>query len=131
MKLNAFSAPYLVWMVVFIVVPLLMVVYFAFTNDSGEFTIEDITKASFKEVFFSDTNFEDRWYKAKLQFITFDEKTEKEKRSNVVYLVNAASLYGAVRNVDDMMCGSMIDYSSIAVQETPIIDVFEYKSDKV
>jgi len=43
MKLKAFSAPYLVWMVVFIVVPLLMVVYFAFTNDSGEFTIEYIS----------------------------------------------------------------------------------------
>lgn len=43
MKLKAFSAPYLVWMVVFIVVPLLMVVYFAFTNDSGEFTLEYIS----------------------------------------------------------------------------------------
>ncbi len=43
MKLKAFSAPYLVWMVVFIVVPLLMVVYFAFTTDSGEFTLEYIS----------------------------------------------------------------------------------------
>lgn len=40
MKLKAFSVPYLVWMAVFIVVPLLMVVYFAVTNDSGEFTLE-------------------------------------------------------------------------------------------
>lgn len=43
MKLKAFSAPYLVWMVVFIVVPLLMVVYFAFTTDNGEFTLEYIS----------------------------------------------------------------------------------------
>lgn len=43
MKLKAFSAPYLVWMAVFIVVPLLMVVYFAFTNESGEFTLEYIS----------------------------------------------------------------------------------------
>ena len=43
MKLKAFSAPYLVWMVVFIVVPLLMVVYFAFTNEDGEFTLEYIS----------------------------------------------------------------------------------------
>lgn len=43
MKLKAFASPYLVWMVVFIVVPLLMVVYFAFTNDSGEFTLEYIS----------------------------------------------------------------------------------------
>lgn len=43
MKLKAFSAPYLVWMIVFIVVPLLMVVYFAFTTDNGEFTLEYIS----------------------------------------------------------------------------------------
>lgn len=43
MKLKAFSAPYLVWMIVFIVVPLLMVVYFAVTNENGEFTLEYIS----------------------------------------------------------------------------------------
>ena len=32
-------------------------------------------------------NTDTRWYKAKLQFITIDEKTEKEKRTNVTYLV--------------------------------------------
>ena len=31
-KLKVFAAPYLVWMAVFIVVPLLMVAYFAFTD---------------------------------------------------------------------------------------------------
>ncbi len=36
------SSPYLVWMVVFIVVPLLMVAYFAFTNETGAFTLEHI-----------------------------------------------------------------------------------------
>ena len=43
MKLKYFSAPYLVWMVIFIVVPLLMVAYFAFTNDGGGFTIKHIS----------------------------------------------------------------------------------------
>lgn len=43
MKLKYFSAPYLVWMVVFIVVPLLMIVYFAFTTDDGNFTIKYIS----------------------------------------------------------------------------------------
>ena len=43
MKLKYFSAPYLVWMVVFIVVPLLMIAFFAFTNDEGKFTIKYIS----------------------------------------------------------------------------------------
>lgn len=41
-KLKAFAAPYLVWMAVFIVVPLLMVAYFAFTDEDGNFTLDYI-----------------------------------------------------------------------------------------
>lgn len=36
------SAPYLVWMIVFIVVPLVMVAYFAFVGEDGRFTFEYI-----------------------------------------------------------------------------------------
>jgi spermidine/putrescine transport system permease protein len=43
MKLKMFSVPYLVWMIIFIIVPLLMVVYFAFTGDSGGFTLKNIS----------------------------------------------------------------------------------------
>ncbi|MBR3971252.1 MAG: ABC transporter permease [Ruminococcus sp.] len=43
MKLKYFSAPYLVWMVVFIVVPLLMIGFFAFTNEDGQFTMKYIS----------------------------------------------------------------------------------------
>ena len=41
-KLKVFAAPYLVWMAVFIVVPLLMVAYFAFTDEKGHFTLDYI-----------------------------------------------------------------------------------------
>ncbi|MDE5619861.1 MAG: ABC transporter permease [Ruminococcus sp.] len=43
MKLKYFSAPYLAWMIVFILVPLLMIAYFAFTSDNGEFTMKYIS----------------------------------------------------------------------------------------
>lgn len=43
MKLKYFSAPYLVWMVVFILVPLVMIGYFAFTTDNGGFTIQNVS----------------------------------------------------------------------------------------
>ncbi len=44
-KLRFFAAPYLVWMVVFIVVPLLMVAYFAFTDKDGNFTLDNVASA--------------------------------------------------------------------------------------
>ncbi len=36
------AAPYLVWMAIFVIVPLLMVIYYALTNDVGQFTLENI-----------------------------------------------------------------------------------------
>ena len=98
---------------------------------SGAFDVADIKKATYKEIFFSDEATADRWYKAKVQFITIDEKTEKEKRSNVYYLVQASTLQGALKNVDEVMGGTMIDYAIAAISETNVMDVFEYqKSNK-
>jgi len=93
---------------------------------SGEFTIKDIKIAPYKEIFFSDEELADRWYKAKLQFITIDEKTEKEKRSNVNYLVQAGTLKGAVNNIEAVMGTTMIDYVIASLAETTLMDVYEY-----
>ena len=93
---------------------------------SGEFEVADIKKAAYKEIFFTDDNIADKWYKAKLQFITIDEKTEKEKRSSVTYLVQAGSMNGAMKNIDEVMGGTMIDYVVASVVETTLMDVYEY-----
>ena len=98
---------------------------------SGEFDVKGITPASYGEIFFSENENDDRWYKTKLQFITIDEKTEKEKRSSVYYLVQAANLNGAVKNIDEVMGGTMIDYVIAAINETQIMDVFEHKAKTV
>ena len=98
---------------------------------SGEFTIKDIKIAPYKEIFFSDEEMADRWYKAKLEFITIDEKTEKEKRSAVNYLVQAGTLKGAVGNIESVMGTTMIDYVIASVTETKLMDVFEYGKQEV
>ncbi len=95
---------------------------------SGAFEVTDIKKAAYKEIFFSDDDMADKWYKAKLQFITIDEKTDKEKRSNVNYLVNAGTFNGAVGNIVEVMNGTMIDYVIASIAETSLMDVFEYKA---
>ena len=94
---------------------------------SGEFKVADIKQAPYKEIFFSDNEMDDKWYKAKLAFITIDEKTEKEKRSNVNYLVQAGSFGSAMRAIDEVMGGTMIDYVIVSIEETSLWDVFEYK----
>ncbi len=43
MKHKASAAPYTIWMIIFIIVPLFMVAFFAFTDSSGAFTLDNIT----------------------------------------------------------------------------------------
>ena len=93
---------------------------------SGDYRITDIKMAAYHEIFFPDMDKDDKWYKAKLQFITIDEKTEKEKRSSVFYLVQAGSLTKAVGYIDEMMGKTMIDYVISSVAETQIMDVYEH-----
>ena len=93
---------------------------------SGELKVSNLGQANFKEIFFSDVDDDDKWYKAKLQFITIDEKTEREKRSNVNYLVQAKSLARALRYIDEVMGKTMIDYDVVGLNETKVYDVFEY-----
>ena len=46
------GAPYVLWAAIFIVVPLLIVVYYSFTDADGAFTLENIKSlADYKEVF--------------------------------------------------------------------------------
>lgn len=92
---------------------------------SGDYKIKNITPANYHEVFFSDSMEDDKWYKAKLAFITIDEKTEKEKRSIVHYLVQARSTDTAQQAINDVMSKSMIDYETVSISETKILDVFE------
>lgn len=93
---------------------------------SGELKVSNLGKASYNEIFFSDVDDDDKFYTCKLQFITIDEKSEKEKRSNVTYLVQAKSLARALRYVDEAMGKTMIDYDIVGLNETKVFDVFEH-----
>ena len=97
---------------------------------SGDSAVTSAKKTNYGDIFFSDLDDDDKWYKAKLQFITIDEKSEKEKRSNVTYLVQAKSLARAIRYVDEAMGKSMLDYDIVSLSETKIIDVFEHDMGK-
>ncbi len=97
---------------------------------TGDFKVTGIAQAPYSEIFFSDADTDDRFFKTKLQFITIDEKTEKEKRSNVNYLVQAYTLQQAVKNIEEVMGTTMIDYAIASIQETQIMDVFEHNAAK-
>ena len=97
---------------------------------SGEFTISDIKRANYSELFPSDEESADRWFKCKLIFITLDEKSGAEKKTSTQVLVQAADLRDAVKKLDEGMNGTMADYQIASVSETPIMDVYPYSAEE-
>ena len=95
---------------------------------SGELKIANINPTNYNEIFFSDIDDDDLWFKARLAFITIDEKSNKEKRSYVNYLIQAKCIERAKRYVDEVMGKTMIDYELKSLSETKILDVFEHKA---
>ena len=46
LTLKLINAPYMIWAVLFILAPLIMVIYYAFTDRSGAFTLDNIKALS-------------------------------------------------------------------------------------
>lgn len=93
---------------------------------SGEFEVKNINPAAYGEIFFSNDDNDDRWYKAKLSFITLDESSGKEKRTSVNFLVQASTINGAIRNIENEMKESVSDYVIANLSETKIMDVYRH-----
>ena len=96
---------------------------------SGDYEVADIKKAKLAEVMTSNDGNDDRWYKAKVTFISLDEKTAIEKRTAQNILVQARDLKTAVANLEKGMAGTMGDWELTAVNETAILDIFPYKKE--
>ena len=97
---------------------------------SREFTISDIKRANYSELFPSDEESADRWFKCKLIFITLDDKSGAEKKTSTQVLVQAADLRDAVKKLDEGMKGTMADYQIASVAETAIMGVYPYSAEE-
>lgn len=63
-KKKLLSAPYIIWMAAFIIIPLLMVVYYGLTDTTGTFTLDNIAKIA------DPINLKALWLSLKLAFIS-------------------------------------------------------------
>ena len=94
---------------------------------SGEINVSAVKKSNVSEIFRNKVEYEDaqKWYKAKVAFITLDEKTKSEKRTIAVYMVQAPDFHNALDNfVDSMKKETMEDFVIVGIEETSILDVF-------
>lgn len=94
---------------------------------TGETDVRAVAIAPYAEVLFNDED-SFKFYKAKVSIQSLDEKTEKVRRSNISYLVQASSIADARSCICEHFAPTMIDYEVVALAETQIIDVFERRN---
>jgi hypothetical protein len=92
------------------------------TMVSGEFQVTKIAKTRISEIIPSESG--DRWYKAKVTFITVDEENGKEKRISQFILVFSGNIRDAYDQVSETMHGMMAGFEISGINESTIIDVF-------
>lgn len=95
---------------------------------SGEFTVADIKRARYSELFFNEQG--DRFYKFKVYFITLDEKSGAEKKTAAQMLAQASTLKEAIATLEEGMKGTLADYTIASVTETMLVDVFPFSVDE-
>ena len=94
---------------------------------TGEVKVVGASIASYGEVWFDDREAADKFYKAKVLFVTVDEKSQKERKSTHYYLIQAGSVEDArLAVVNDVMKGAVMDYVISGIQETNLYDCFEH-----
>lgn len=94
---------------------------------AGEVDILGINVANYGDIVTDGKCELERYYCAKLRFVTLDERTGKEKYTTHKIIVQADDLRKAVTAVDGHMKGSMMDYSIVSIQETNIQGIIDYK----
>lgn len=92
---------------------------------SGEVNVTAVKRTKISEIFWDDSA--DKWYLVKVAFITIDEKTAVEKKSNSLILVAASDFKGAYDNFMEGMKGTMADFEIVSITETPLMDVYKVR----
>lgn len=89
---------------------------------SGEFTIKSLKRFNISEIFFNENG--DKWFKAKVNFISVNEKG-KEKKTAAYMLIQASDMAEARVNLIEGVNGSMDDWKEESITETKIVEVFK------
>ncbi|MDO5035933.1 MAG: DUF4494 domain-containing protein [Porphyromonas sp.] len=92
-----------------------------YLDGRGAFIMVSVKKVRLYELFLDHKS--QRFYKAKVGFITLDEKNGCEKKKYVQMLVQADDLELALEGLHKGMKGTLSDYEIASIAETSIVEV--------
>lgn len=94
----------------------------------GVLEVTNIKRALFAEMFLSEGEYDDRYYKARVNVITVDERSGKEKKAGMNILVQGDSLANALTRLLEQLGKEAQDYEVSSIAETQLMDVVPYES---
>lgn len=95
----------------------------------GEFLVTSIAKTDFADIFHYDDA--EKWYKAKVAYVSEDADSGKEKKINNNYLVSAHNVKEAYERIEESLKGLMVTYEIPNIALTQIVEIFPYEASEV
>lgn len=92
---------------------------------SGEFMVSAIKRYKVSELFWNEQS--DKWFRAKVNFITLDEEKGVERKTAAFMLIQANDIKDAREGLVEGMKGTMADYETESITETKIIEVLKHE----
>ena len=88
----------------------------------------DIKKVKYVDIFDSELNEDDKFYKAKVVYTSIEGEGDsmREKKIAQLMLVRAGSIKGALQRLEKNLAGTASDYSIHTISETLILDYFDF-----
>jgi Domain of unknown function (DUF4494) len=93
-------------------------------KQSPDFKLKSLVPMKLSEVFFMESGSE-IWYKAKVSYISFNERTQKEKRTPHIMLMNGENPKEVFEGLKERL-GNLNDYQITDINITPIMEVWIY-----
>ena len=94
----------------------------------GELGGGNIRRARIAELFLSENPEHERFYRAKVNFITIDEKSGTEKKTAATMIVQSDALLSAATELAAQLDGQMAAYEIASITDTQILDVYRYEA---
>ena len=94
----------------------------------GEFSVSAVKRSKINEIFWNDEG--EKWFRAKVNFISLDEDKGVEKKIAVTMMVQANDLKEAWDGITEGMKGSMADYEIYSITTTEIEEIIKYEAEE-
>jgi len=94
----------------------------------GEFSVSAVKRSKINEIFWNDEG--DKWFRAKVNFISLDEEKGVEKKIAVTMMVQANDVKEAWDGITEGMKGGMADYEIYSITTTEIEEIIKYEAEE-